>query len=261
MKILITGHLGFIGSHLSEIIEADGFDIKAGQDIRKELPDKNYTHIFHLAAKRSVPLGEKIPEEFISTNCWGTVNILKKYPNARIINISSSTAGHVQSIYGATKAFAEKVGDFHSNCLSVRLYNVFGERQPLSSGAIIPRILYWKMNGIKPRIFGDGNQTRDFTYVKDVCYELKRLMFDTERTGLGHVGYSQSITVNELLDRMYGKFPDVEYLPKRAFEVERSSCPVEMEVVHYGRDEGLIRVDRFANSEEGALYNIKDSDF
>ena len=90
MKILITGHRGFIGSHLNKLIpEADGLDIKNGyhEDIRTCNLDKDYTHIFHLAALRSAELGEQYPENFITTNCWGTVRLLKRYSKARFLNV------------------------------------------------------------------------------------------------------------------------------------------------------------------------------
>src|SRR3990167_2782658 len=115
MRVLVTGDMGFIGSHLTEALkdhEIIGLDLKNGSDIRFcQLPNpKTVTHIFHLAAKRSVPNGELKPEEFISTNCWGTTRILRQYPDARIINISSSAAEEAKSVYGATKNFAEHIG-------------------------------------------------------------------------------------------------------------------------------------------------------
>ena len=202
MRTLITGALGFIGSHLYALLpEAKGWDVKDAwnQDIRTNLPQESFTHIFHLAAKRSVPLGEQEPFQFISTNCWGTLNILRTYPNARILNISSSAAAQAKSVYGATKKFAECVGYQHPNCLNVRLYNVFGERQEVESGAVVPHFITSKLTKKPVTIYGEGWQTRDFTYVGDVVLELKRLMFETEEVGLVHVGYHAPVSVQDLL--------------------------------------------------------------
>lgn len=246
--ILITGADGFIGSHLCELIpDAYCIDLKRGSDICDDLPDENFTHIFHLAASKSVPVGEQNPKTFISNNCWGTVNLLKKYPNVRFINVSSSSANEVKSIYGATKAFSESVGNFHKNCLNVRLYNVFGEGQPVTGGAVVPQFVYSKLQKSKPIIYGDGSQTRDFTYVKDVVHELKRLMFETNETGLWHLGYSNPMSVLDLCKRICGE-TEITFFPKRPFDIENSNSFYAMRI-KYGREEGLKRTIEWYENE------------
>ena len=244
-KILVTGDMGFIGHHLCELLlekglEYDGCDLFRGDDIRKPIPNEGYTHIFHLAAKRSVPIGEKRPKEFIMTNCWGTANVMKTFPDARVLNISSSSAEEVRSVYGATKAFAETMGNQHVNCLNVRLYNVFGPGQKPDTGAVFPTFMSCKANGRKPVVYGDGLQKRDFTYVKDVVHNLYTLMFDSKETGLRHLGYGDSISVMDLLYHIYdGKMPEVLSKPSRGFEIVDSKSPEPMEVI-YGRRPGIV---------------------
>ena len=244
MRILITGHKGFIGSHLAKLVgDFDGIDLKEGCDIRGQLPDVKYTHIFHLAAKRSVPESIKNPRDFIETNCWGTQNLLQTYPGARIVNVSSASASEPLSVYGATKLFGETVAANHPNCLSIRLYNVFGEGQPFESGALIPRAIYSKLTGRPMTIYDGGIQKRDFTYVGDVVDQLKFYMFDTINTGLLHVGYSRAISVNEVISKIFGDapMPDIDFQPKRSFEIVHNQCPYHITNPRYGRDEGLKR--------------------
>lgn len=245
LKILITGNKGFIGSHLHALFpDAVGWDlenqVEPQEDITENLPEEDFTHIFHLAASKSVPRGEMYSKSFILNNCWGTVNLMKTYPHARIINVSSSAANECKSIYGMTKYFSELAGNAHTNCLNVRLYNVFGEGQSWESGAVVPQFILRKIHGGRPLIHGDGTQSRDFTYVGDVVEELKRLMFATNDTGLAHVGYSNSMSVLELCYRICGQDCDPQFMPKRSFEIVNSCAPAPMTIT-YGRDEGLKR--------------------
>jgi UDP-glucose 4-epimerase len=241
-KILITGGSGFIGTALREICPgAVNADIQVGVDILKNLPDEEFTHVFHVAALRSIPDGEANPEAFIRTNCLGTHLVLKKYPNARVINISSSSVNNVQSVYGATKLFGEAIARRHPNCLSVRLYNVFGEGQPLSSGAVVPSFIRALLRNESPVIYGDGKTMRDMTYVRDVVYNLYDLMFLSEKTGLLHLGYGEPVSINQLAELIFhpNKVTPT-YLPGRDCDLKYSKSPVKMNHV-YGRLEGLKR--------------------
>lgn len=243
-RILITGSRGFIGSHLMALFPgATGWDLEnevdPQEDITEHLPEGNFTHIFHLAAHKSVPRGEVFPRAFINTNCWGTLNLIKTYPKARILNVSSSAANECKSIYGITKYFSELVGNTHRNCLNVRLYNVFGEGQTIESGAVVPQFIKHRRFKDKPMIYGDGRQARDFTYVGDVVEELGRLMFATDYTGLSHVGCSNPMTVLELCQRICGNV-EIDFRPKRSYDIEYSCAPMPM-IMTYGREEGLKR--------------------
>lgn len=237
-RVLITGDAGFIGRHLKDLIpDSDGCDLIDGVDICDLKPSDKYTNIFHLAAFKSVPAGELRPERFIKNNCFGTLNVIKAFPNARIINVSSSAANECKSVYGMTKYFGEMVGDIHKNCLNVRLYNVFGEGQSIASGAVVPRFIDAFLNNTKPIIYGDGRQSRDFTYVLDVVHELNRLMFATKDTGLTHLGYSNSMRIIDLCREICGD-TEIDFQPKRSFDIEYS-CAMNPMQITYGRQIGL----------------------
>jgi len=244
VEVLVTGHRGFIGNHLiEELIKKDytiyGLDLPEG-DIRLELPKHRFSYIYHLAAKKSVPLSEKIPYEFVTTNCWGTLNLLRSYPNSRFINISSSSANENKSIYGMTKSFGEMYANKFEHAISVRLYNVFGEGQPVESGALIPSLCMARILKENPVVYGDGEQRRDFTYVKDV---VKSIVYAGEKLyNVNHVhfGYGISISVNDLVSTICPLL-NPEYLPSRSFDIVNSCSINKLPVIEYGRELGIKR--------------------
>ena len=185
-------------------------------------------------------MGESDPYNFIQTNCWGTVNILKTYPNARIINVTSASAKNVMGIYGATKQFSETVGKFHKNCLNVRPHNVFGEGQREDSLAVIPLFIKAKLEGNRPIIYGDGSMRRDFTYVGDVVNYLYSMMFENDLKGVIDVGYGNSLTILELCKEIFGSLPDIQWEPVRPFDCEFSISSNPIPQV-FGMKEGIKR--------------------
>lgn len=253
MKILITGNKGFIGTHLHKLIpEADGLDIKNSiyEDIRTFSFEKEYTHIFHLAALRSPVEAEDIPEAYISTNCFGTVRLLKRYPKARFLNVTSASVEHVCGVYGATKKFSEMIGALHQNTVNVRPYNIFGDGQPIESNTAIPNFINCMLKGERPVLYGDGSYIRDFTYVGDLVIELKRLMFSSE-VGLRLCGYAEPVMVKEILEQIYtynNSVPDINWQPERPTDYKTSVAPYGIEQV-FGRTEGLKRTIKWWKNE------------
>lgn len=147
--------------------------------------------VFHLAALGSVPRSIESPEISISVNISGTVNI---FSSARVSDIkkviyaSSSSVygdseelpkregreGKVLSPYAYSKKSNEEIAElFHkiygTDFIGLRYFNVYGPRQDPEGpyAAVIPRFFKAYLNKKPPEIYGDGNQTRDFTYVED----------------------------------------------------------------------------------------------
>ena len=248
MKVLITGAKGFIGTNLLKLYpDADTFDIQDAQDIRDTLPDKPYTHIFHLAAKHHIPTCEIESEECIRVNCWGTMNLTKTYPNARILVAASSSSNEIKSVYGATKAFVELIAPLHKNYLAVKFYNVFGEHQKLEGGAVTPKLINSYLRKLPLSINGDGTQSRDFTYVGDVVENLKLLMESTQ-TGVTHLAYGETILLNQYIELIYGEMPEVTNLPTVERDILRSESPIRCRKF-YGREEGMRRTIEWFKKE------------
>jgi len=249
-RVLVTGGLGFIGTHLVNKlneygIEPDICDLKNGTDIRS-FDYSEYDTIFHLAALRGVPASYDRMEEYFSTNVYGTYLImLNKKPSCRMINVTSSSAIKMLSPYGMTKAISEFMGKEFKNVISIRPYNVFGENQ--LTEAVIPQFIMNSIKGESSTIMGDGLTTRDFSYVGDVVNEL---IYYAKKDGIStdnkiyNMGYSEERTLNSVLsDVLFLCICSKEpiYLSARRGDQRRSRSTEKFHTDIIGFDKGLRR--------------------
>lgn len=170
-----------------EFIKGDICDIEL---LRRELKDIDI--ICHQAALGSVPRSMKFPELYHSNNITGFFNILlvaKEYNIKRIVYASSSSVygdseilpkkeeitGKVLSPYALSKWIDELYAElftrlFGLECIGLRYFNVFGKRQNKDGdyAAVIPKFVDMINQNIRPLINGDGNFSRDFTYIENV---------------------------------------------------------------------------------------------
>ena len=192
-------------------------------------------YVFHQAAIPSVPRSVKDPEASNNANINGTLNVLIA---ARDNNVKKVVYASSSSVYGDTPTLP-KTEDMVPNPLSpyavtkltgelycqvfndiyglktvcLRYFNVFGPRQDPHSAyaAVIPLFINLVLEGKSPVIFGDGEQTRDFSYVKDVV-KANIQAAESQATGIYNLGSSQRITINELVNLILelAKKPDIK---------------------------------------------------
>jgi nucleoside-diphosphate-sugar epimerase len=153
--------------------------------------------VYHLAALPSVARSVSDPLSTHQVNVDGTLNVLEAARRSRVRRVvyasSSSVYGDTprlpkdeemplspQSPYAASKAAGEGycrafARVYELETVSLRFFNVFGPRQDPSSeyAAVIPRFIHRMLTGSSPEIFGDGGQSRDFTYVANVVEALQ----------------------------------------------------------------------------------------
>ena len=187
--------------------------------LQKTLSGADY--VFHQAAIPSVPRSIVDPENTNSVNITGTLNILIAARDNAVKKLvfasSSSVYGDTPTLpktedmppnplspYAVSKLTGEyycqvftNIFDLKTVCL--RYFNVYGPRQDPNSAyaAVIPLFINTVLAGNSPVIFGDGEQTRDFTFVRDVV-EANIQAAESEVTGIYNLGNTQSVTINQL---------------------------------------------------------------
>ncbi len=176
LKILVTGNLGFIGSHLMPELKKKhhviGWDKSDGDNIFDndiEPVIKACDVVIHLAAQVSVGKSFKNPEETFRTNVLGTAKILElcMKHNTKLIYPSSAAVYHRElSPYAESKAMAEDliIKSGYKKTVVLRFFNVYGKSMNADSGSIMYRFL----TDEKLVIYGDGEQTRDYINVNDI---------------------------------------------------------------------------------------------
>lgn len=272
-NILITGGLGFIGSHISNMLMEDNHiiivdNLSTGninnlinpnhdnlEIIKKDICEIDWNdiltdidYIFHLAAMASVPLSIDAPIKCNEVNLNATVKLLDSAVknNVQKIVFSSSAAVYGQnknmplketeplmptSPYAASKASCEiYLKSFYEsyglNYTVLRYFNVFGPKQDKNSdyAAVIPNFISAFLSGKSPKIYGDGNQTRDFIYVEDVA-NANILACKSKYNGVVNIASGEKISIKQLFEVIknnLGSELEAEYLPKRPGDIQHS---------------------------------------
>ena len=213
--------------------------------MERERPDL----VFHLAAQSSVPKSVKDPIGDNEINVLGTLRLLEASRRAGVEKvIYSSTGGALYgepeivpcpddapvvpiSPYGMSKYMGEQYLDFYSrqyrlNFTTLRYGNVYGPRQdPYGEAGVIAIFISAMLSGKRPRIFGDGNQTRDFVFVDDIVEANMAAIHRGHRTAL-NIATGELTSINqmyELLKAITGFRWEAEHGPARTGDVYRIS--------------------------------------
>jgi len=216
------------------------------------LNDAQYVH--HLAAMISVPESVNNPYECVDINVKGLLNILegaKAHNVKKVIHMSSAAIygdnpespkttdmlPRPKSPYGITKLDGEfylqmYCESFGVKTVSLRNFNVFGPRQDPKSqyAAAIPIFVAKALKNEPITIYGDGEQTRDFVYVKDVVQANILAATKPEVTGVFNVATGQAISINTLVKtvmELTGSSSKVIYEPERAGDIKHSLASIE----------------------------------
>ncbi len=196
------------------------------------ITDKNLTnevlkdadYVFNLAALISVPESLEKPEECIEINVNGLLNVLEAAKNNNVKKVVHSSSAAIygddprlpkdismkpkpQTPYGITKLDGEYYLQMYYEqyglpTTSLRYFNVFGPRQDPQSqyAAAIPIFVFKALKNDTITIYGDGEQTRDFVYVKDVVAANVLAATNEKVTGVFNVANEKAITIKDLAE-------------------------------------------------------------
>jgi len=213
-------------------------------------------YVIHLAARTSVPKSVKDPLETNSVNIDGTLNVLVAARDAKVRRFvyaaSSAAYGETPTLpkiesmpaepispYGVTKFVGELYAQVFGRVYglenaSVRYFNVFGPRQDPTSqySGVLSRFMLAILKGEPLVIYGDGEQSRDFTFIDNIVDETLRACEAPGASGkVFNGGTGVRITLNEvakLLEKIAGKKIQTKYEPPRDGDIRDSQADISL---------------------------------
>lgn len=296
-RILVTGGAGFIGSHIVDLLLARNFEVvvldnlSTGErsyinsevefiegDVSK--PEhvaiafaKKPDAVLHIAGQASIRLSFMHPEQDLTVNTLGTINVLNQCVAARVPRLlfasSMTIYGTPQivptpetappspvSYYAVTKYAAERYVhitgkrkdiDFQFDVTSLRMFNVYGPRQSLTNAyqGVLAIFIGNVLRGEPITIHSDGQQSRDFVHVSDVARAWVDAIDAPATYGeVINIGAGVPVSVNQLCD-----------LVLEHFGYTRETYPV----VYHAAQPGDIRISCADIGRASTLLNWKPS--
>ncbi|HEY4414749.1 MAG TPA: NAD-dependent epimerase/dehydratase family protein [Verrucomicrobiae bacterium] len=232
-----------------EFVEASILDREA---VRRAVQGVDY--IFHLAAMISVPESMAKPIECDEINTRGTLVVLEEAAQAGVkkLVLSSSAAIYgdnpvvpkVETMFPEPKspyAITKLDGEYYCKMFAdtqrlatacLRYFNVFGPRQDPQSqyAAAVPIFIQRALKHEPITIYGDGEQTRDFIFVKDIAAANAYFATQSDATGVFNVAYGNKITIKDLcatICHLTGSTSEIKHAPERAGDVKHSMAAIE----------------------------------
>ena len=237
-KILITGNSGYIGSHLTKLLEKDyevhGLDFRPPQhpvtqffqqDINKifALPHE-YDCVIHLAALVNVGQSEQHPISYYITNLNGTMNVVNKIKAKNFIFASTGAAEGCSSAYGVSKRAAEDIVREYCTVhrptpyTIFRFYNVIGMDGfvPTNPDGLMSNLFKavhtgeFTIHGTDYDVSNDGTCVRDYVHVMEICDAIKTAI-EKPSNSIECLGHGVGYTVREMVT-MFQQVNDVDFL-------------------------------------------------
>ena len=267
MRILITGGSGFIGSHAATHLLAAGHDITTMDnseggidgvrhvkgDIRNAetvgIAMEGQEAVVHLAAMVSAAGSIDDPETTFAVNIEASVNVLAA---ARLAGVKKAVLASSASVYGRepntpTKedepltplspyaeskiAMEELAVEAGLPTICLRFFNVYGPGQRIAGAyaAIIPLSITRALKNETVTIYGDGEQTRDFIYVDDVCQAIELAL--TKGKGAINIASGKESSINDIVTtivKLAESESEVEHAPARKGDPRKSVADVSL---------------------------------
>ena len=253
MRILVTGHKGFVGKsvfeHLAKRHEVSGFDLKAHPTmditdfdaVRMYMETYRPSLVLHLAAQAFIPVGEKDPKLDCTINVLGTLNVLLAarevgakvvyhssgavYGNQPVIPVGEDVEMNPQSFYGTSKAAAESyVRHFWKHRGLTALITRFSSVS--CPGRLEGPVYFFCRDALQKgyvTLTGDGSQSRDITHIDDVLQGIDLIVAgNVPWKNVYNIASGKGTTMLELAKRIFeliGKKEDIRFSPARPGDI------------------------------------------
>jgi UDP-glucose 4-epimerase len=261
-RLTARGHLVKVLDNLSngsiENLDTSSVDFFEGDVLDKGMLEdisNDVDCVVHLAALGSVPRSIVNPESSLDVNFKGTLNVLEAarktmahvifsssssvYGESKVLPRIENVAAEPRSPYAVSKLAAESLVSAYQlsygiPTLSLRFFNVYGPRQSFGHpyAAAIPIFFESILRNTPIKVFGDGNQVRDFTYVDYVTEVIVSAIENRIQNPKPiNLGSSKMISINELISlicKVTDSNPVVEYLPERNGDIRNSYANTDL---------------------------------
>ena len=285
---LLTGKL----SNIEHLMKSPKFKFVEG-DIRNYedclAVSKSVTAISHQAALGSVPRSIENPIPTNEINCQGFVNMItaaKENGIKRFVYASSSSVygdslaspkkeddlGKPLSPYAVSKLTNELYGRifydvYGTEAIGLRYFNVFGKNQDPNGAyaAAIPKFIQLFKNGESPLIHGDGKQTRDFTYIKNVIHANELALTTTNKSSFGqafNVACGASYTVAEVVEIIKQELIKKRYAVEniQASHIDKRTGDIQNSLADISKIKEILGFSTSYNFREGIREYISSMD-
>jgi nucleoside-diphosphate-sugar epimerase len=253
--------------------------------VQKAMVQADY--VIHLAARTSVPRSVKDPVDTNRINVDGTLNVLVAARDNKVKRVvfaaSSSAYGDTPTLpksedmqpvpispYGVTKYVGELYAQTFGRCyglenVCLRYFNIFGPRQDPDSpySGVLSRFSTAFLESIPPVVFGDGEQTRDFTYVDNAVHANILACEAPSASGRTfNVGTGCAVSLNQVLQMLQktsGKALETKYEPAREGDIRDSLADIRLAKEFLGYEpavlfeEGLERTYTWYQSQHAKI--------
>jgi UDP-N-acetylglucosamine/UDP-N-acetyl-alpha-D-glucosaminouronate 4-epimerase len=244
--------------------------------VRKAMQSADY--VIHLAARTSVPRSVKDPIDTNKINVEGTLNVLVAARDAKVKRVvfaaSSSAYGETPTLpkvetmqpepispYGVAKyageLYAQMFGRVYGlENVSLRYFNIFGPRQDPDSpySGVLAKFCTAFLEKTQPLVFGDGEQSRDFTFVENaVAANLLACEAPNASGKVFNVGTGTRVTLNQtlaLLANLTGNQPEIKYEPPRDGDIRDSQADIT-------QARAILNYELLVNFEEGLRRTVE----
>lgn len=265
MKTLVTGGLGFVGSNLVDILVKVGDEVwildnlssqsasldykneKANYvigdvtEILKYFDGQKFDRIFHLAAEARIQPSFERPLSYFNSNTMGTAAVCEfaRLSECKSLVYATTSSKNHGTPYLTPYTFSKVAGEgivktysecFDMNCGMATFYNVYGPREPKIGewATVVAKFgRQWK-DGEQLTVVGDGNQTRDFTHVEDICKGL--IMISQIRSKGENYDLGRGMPISVLDVAKLWTSDDchrINFVPLRKNEGQHTLCDVE----------------------------------